>query len=140
MLAYLLTQTDRYTDSLTPEQKNEIGLRTHKKAEFALQELHALERAFKWRWKLDSDFRGSYSGAFGMPQFLPSSYVQYSRSILPKNQPALDQPNDAILSVAFYLRQHGWRPRSAPSHIKALMGYNNSLDYANAIVALSEKI
>ncbi len=138
--AYLLTQTHRYSESITPEQKKEIIARTHRKARFALEELHALERVFKWNWKLGTDFRGSFSGAFGMPQFLPSSYLSFARAIAPKTQPNLDEADDAIMSVAFYLKQHGWRAADPTSRVKALMAYNNSADYANAILALSEKL
>ena len=54
---------------------------------------------------------GSYTGAIGIPQFLPSSIVQYavdfdgnSRIDLRTNQA------DAIGSVANYLKQNGWEP------------------------------
>jgi membrane-bound lytic murein transglycosylase B len=136
---YLLTQTGRYADSVTPAQKRKIIKRTHEKAKFALRELIALQKAYKWKWKLGTDFRGSFSGAFGMPQFLPSSYVHYARAVDPKAQPHLDEADDAIMSVAYYLRMHGWNKRRKSSHVKALRAYNNSLDYANAILALADK-
>ncbi len=75
-----------------------------------------------------------------MPQFLPSSYLSFARAIAPKTQPNLDEADDAIMSVAFYLKQHGWRAADPTSRVKALMAYNNSADYANAILALSEKL
>jgi membrane-bound lytic murein transglycosylase B len=136
---YLLTQTGRYTDSVTPAQKRKIVQRTHDKSKFAVGELFALQRAFKWKWKLDSDFRGSFSGAFGMPQFLPSSYVNFARAVDPKAQPQLNEPDDAIMSVAYYLKMHGWKTAQKQSHVKALMAYNNSSDYANAILDLAKK-
>ncbi len=54
---------------------------------------------------------GSYTGAIGIPQFLPSSIVQYAvdydgnKRIDLRNSPA-----DAIGSVANYLKQNGWEP------------------------------
>ena len=74
-----------------------------------------------------------------MPQFLPSSYVHFARSVNPKTQPALDQADDAIMSVAYFLKMHGWKTRQTKSHVKALKAYNNSLDYANAILTLAKK-
>ncbi|MGI4812633.1 MAG: lytic murein transglycosylase B [Janthinobacterium lividum] len=53
--------------------------------------------------------QGSYAGAIGLPQFMPSSIVQYavdydgSQNIDLRNSPA-----DAIGSVANYLKQYGW--------------------------------
>ncbi len=137
---YLLGQMVRYTDTVTQEKIKDVISRTRKKSEFALRELHALEGVYKQHWKIDSSFRGSYSGAFGMPQFLPSSYIRYAQSKIPGAQPALDAADDAILSVAFYLKENGWQAKVPDSQLKALLNYNNSLDYAKAILALSEKL
>jgi membrane-bound lytic murein transglycosylase B len=52
---------------------------------------------------------GSYTGAIGIPQFLPSSIVQYAVSYDGKKQIDLRTSEaDAIGSVANYLRQNGW--------------------------------
>ncbi len=137
---YLLTQTGRYIDHVTSAQKRKIIKRTHDKAKFALGELLALQKAFNWKWNLAEDFRGSFSGAFGMPQFLPSSYVHFARAVKPKAQPELSEPDDAIMSVAYFLKMHGWKTRRKSTHVQALRAYNNSLDYANAILTLANKL
>jgi len=52
---------------------------------------------------------GSYTGAIGIPQFLPSSIVQYAVSYDGKKDIDLRASQaDAIGSVANYLRQNGW--------------------------------
>ena len=52
---------------------------------------------------------GSYTGAIGIPQFLPSSIVQYAVSYDGNKQIDLRTNQvDAIGSVANYLRQNGW--------------------------------
>jgi membrane-bound lytic murein transglycosylase B len=52
---------------------------------------------------------GSYTGAIGIPQFLPSSIVQYAVSYDGNKQIDLRTSEaDAIGSVANYLRQNGW--------------------------------
>jgi membrane-bound lytic murein transglycosylase B len=52
---------------------------------------------------------GSYTGAIGIPQFLPSSIVKYAVSYDGNKQIDLrTNPADAIGSVANYLRQNGW--------------------------------
>lgn len=52
---------------------------------------------------------GSYTGAIGIPQFLPSSIVQYAVDYEGNKQIDLrNSPADAIGSVANYLRQNGW--------------------------------
>ncbi|WP_245964960.1 lytic murein transglycosylase B [Trinickia dinghuensis] len=52
---------------------------------------------------------GSYTGAIGIPQFLPSSIVKYAVDFEGNRHIDLrDSPADAIGSVANYLAQNGW--------------------------------
>ncbi|WP_175690004.1 lytic murein transglycosylase B [Burkholderia anthina] len=52
---------------------------------------------------------GSYTGAIGIPQFLPSSIREYAVDFDGAGHVDLrSSPADAIGSVANYLRQHGW--------------------------------
>jgi membrane-bound lytic murein transglycosylase B len=54
---------------------------------------------------------GSYTGAIGIPQFLPSSIIQYAVSFNGSGPVDLrNNPADAIASVANYLKQQGWEP------------------------------
>jgi membrane-bound lytic murein transglycosylase B len=60
------------------------------------------------------DLRGSYAGAFGIPQFMPSSARRYAVDFDGSGTINLSRsPVDAIGSVANFLRQHGWRPGGA---------------------------
>jgi len=52
--------------------------------------------------------RGSYAGAIGIPQFMPSSYRQYAVDLDGDGKRNLMQFADAIGSVAHYLQVHGW--------------------------------
>jgi len=53
--------------------------------------------------------RGSYTGAIGMPQFMPSSYRAYAVDQDKDGSANLvDSVSDAIGSVANYLNIHGW--------------------------------
>lgn len=54
-------------------------------------------------------FRGSFAGALGLPQFLPSSYRRFALDFDGDGKKDLDAPDDAIGSVANFLRAHGWR-------------------------------
>lgn len=54
--------------------------------------------------------KGSYAGAMGLPQFMPSSYRIYAVSCNgSKKIDLLNNSNDAVLSVANYFKQHGWQ-------------------------------
>lgn len=55
-------------------------------------------------------FKGSYAGAMGLGQFMPSSYRAYARSY--DDDGFIDiweDEADAIWSVANYLKAHGWK-------------------------------
>lgn len=53
--------------------------------------------------------RGSYAGAFGIPQFMPGSYRRYALDYDGDGRSDLNSSHaDAIGSVANYLRSHGW--------------------------------
>lgn len=54
--------------------------------------------------------QGSYAGAIGKPQFMPSSYRAYAVNANGKGPSDLRSDNhDVIFSVANYLKTHGWR-------------------------------
>jgi membrane-bound lytic murein transglycosylase B len=63
-----------------------------------------------------SSIKGSYAGALGIPQFMPSSYRHYGVA-LEKNAPVnLFNNNDAIASVANYFHKMGWAPNQPITH------------------------
>ncbi len=55
--------------------------------------------------------KGSYSGAMGAPQFMPSTYRRYAVDESHDHRPNLwDDWADVFASIANYLRQNGWQP------------------------------
>lgn len=65
------------------------------------------------------DYQGSYAGALGLPQFLPSSVRNYAVDFDGDGQiDLLNSPKDAIGSVARYMQMHGWE-NGAPIAIRA---------------------
>ncbi|MFS9730984.1 lytic murein transglycosylase B [Enterobacter hormaechei] len=56
------------------------------------------------------DLKGSFAGAMGYGQFMPSSYKQYAVDFNGDGHINLWDPEDAIGSVANYFKAHGWTP------------------------------
>jgi membrane-bound lytic murein transglycosylase B len=57
-----------------------------------------------------ADIRGSFAGAIGIPQFMPSSINQFALDFDDDGMIDLHySPADAIGSVAYFLKQHGWQ-------------------------------
>jgi len=55
--------------------------------------------------------RGSYAGAMGYPQFIPTSYQAYAVDFDDDGRRDLwENPVDAIGSVANYFAEHNWKP------------------------------
>jgi len=60
--------------------------------------------------KMITEFKGSYAGAMGMGQFIPSSYRAYAVDFDGDGfRDIWNNPTDAIGSVANYLAKHGWQ-------------------------------
>ena len=53
--------------------------------------------------------KGSYAGAIGLGQFMPSSYKHFGVDFNKDGKVSLHHPKDAIASVANYLKEHGWQ-------------------------------
>jgi len=65
--------------------------------------------------------KGSYAGAMGIPQFMPSSWAAYAVDYDGDGRIDLfNSPVDAIGSVANYFVSHGWR-RGLPTHYRVLV-------------------
>ncbi len=55
--------------------------------------------------------KGSWAGALGQPQFMPSSYLRYAQDFDGDGRRDIwSSSPDVFASVAYYLQQHGWRP------------------------------
>jgi len=55
--------------------------------------------------------KGSWAGALGQPQFMPSSYLEYAQDFDGDGSKDIWTSHaDVFASIAYYLQQHGWKP------------------------------
>jgi membrane-bound lytic murein transglycosylase B len=83
---------------------------------------------------------GSYAGALGMAQFIPSSYLAYALN--PKSlEDWLLSKEAAIFSIGNYLKSHGWKKKLTIEKKKQVLWYyNHSEPYVETIFQLAQKI
>jgi membrane-bound lytic murein transglycosylase B len=81
-----------------------------KRAAFFRKELvHYFKLAKEQDWDITA-IKGSYAGAMGYGQFMPSSYNHYAKDFENDGRKNLiANPKDAIASVANYFIAHGWQ-------------------------------
>lgn len=125
-----------------PELEKEwLATRLMKKAEFAFAELVAVLSMFGQNLANLYEVRGSYAGAIGIPQFLPSSFLQWAVDGNGDGKADLNDLSDAMPSVANFLRRHGWKS-DAHFQVKwrAVWEYNHSTDYVRTIHEIAERL
>jgi peptidoglycan lytic transglycosylase B len=85
--------------------------------------------------------RGSTSGAFGVPQFLPTSYLRYGIDADGDGRVDLYDVADAAASCARYLSAEGWHPGASPATQRAVIRqYNRSDAYVATVLAVAHAI
>lgn len=116
-----------------------IDERSLKKSKWALKEILALQKMYKERNLDILALKGSWAGAFGLPQFLPSSYMNWAVDGNGDGEIDLFDVNDAVPSVGNYLKNNGWGYKLSEKR-SAIFNYNNSHDYVDAVLRLASKI
>lgn len=81
---------------------------------------------------------GSSAGAFGIPQFLPSSYLKYAVDGNLDGKISLFDVTDSIFSTANYLSSFGWKDSAnTENKRKVLWNYNHSHAYIDTLLKVS---
>ena len=79
-----------------------------REAYFSVEFANFIKLCMRENWDLKA-IRGSYAGAMGMGQFMPSSYLDYAVNFDGTDgEDLFHSPVDAIGSVANYFKGHGW--------------------------------
>jgi len=116
-----------------------------KRAKWASKELAEFIK-YCYNDQLDpQEIGGSYAGAFGFGQFIPSSFNNFSVDF---NEDGVRQPYDwpdVLASIANYLRRNGYKPNSnnydRDGDIwKSIYAYNHANNYVMAVLELRNEI
>lgn len=135
---------DRYAAAagrLPPELAERIRGRAEELERTFYPEVRALFTIAERTGIAPLDIRGSSAGAFGLPQFLPTSYLRYGIDANGDGRVSLNEPADAIASCGYYFAQHGWRPGLPRTERRnVIWQYNHSAAYVDTILKLAARI
>lgn len=97
-------------DSLTT-----LGLTKNRRQKFFQSELESLLQLATITKTPVEEIKGSYAGALGIPQFMPSNYLKFGQDADNDGKVDLFKSHaDAIASAAKYLQHFGWNNEQAP--------------------------
>lgn len=128
----------RALSDTTDMTRDDYQKKAAQKSQWAYSELTAF-LTYVDREKIPTpvDVPGSYAGAIGISQFMPSNILKLGVDGDQDGQFNLFTHADAIFSVANYLRYHGWKPGiSSDEARKVLYAYNHSTYYVDILMQL----
>lgn len=125
-----------------PDLKREdVVKRAERRSRWAYKELVSLMRSTQITGIDPLEMKGSWAGAFGIPQFLPSSFLAYAADGNGDGVLDLNDLYDAVASVANYLKNLGWKAGMDDRQKRAVIWkYNHSELYVDAVLASAELI
>lgn len=125
----------------TPAERKDMKSRMTRRAAWARGQLRDLLYVGKHGGEDPVGIMGSFAGAFGMSQFIPSSYRTFGRDGDGDGVVDLDNLSDASASISFYLKENGWRNESERARRrKVVLTYNHSQFYADCVMDLADSI
>lgn len=129
-------------DTIRPDRRPEKAAfeeRAKAKSAWAFQELKAF-LTYTARENLDpTSMYGSYAGAMGISQFMPSNILTYALDGNHDGRIDLFDPSDAIMSIANYLKHFGWKPGISPEDAyDVVYNYNHSQYYVNTVLKITD--
>ena len=126
----------------TPELTRErFDRKAEQKSKWAYRELKAFLNHTIIEDVDPVEIKGSYAGAMGISQFMPSNIPELAKD--GNNDGSIDLFNhaDAIASIAYYLQHHGWKPGISKQEAqKVVHHYNHSERYVDTVLKISKLI
>lgn len=129
---WIALPTDRRIEKAKFEKKAD------RKSAWAYKELKAL-LTYAQSEKIDpGSINGSYAGAMGISQFMPSNILLFAKDGNQDGRIDLFEHSDAITSIASYLKHYGWKPGlSQEAAGKVVYHYNHSKYYVKTVLKIA---
>jgi membrane-bound lytic murein transglycosylase B len=127
---------DRVLDALTT-----LGFDYARRGEYFRSELESFLLMVRAEGMDPAKPVGSFAGAMGLGQFMPSSFLQWAVDFNGDGRRDLWDPEDAIGSVANYFAQHGWQagqPVTTPLRPKGAVDLETGIETKYSLAALEQ--
>jgi len=126
------------TTELTRE---EFEIKADQKSEWAYKELKAFLEYTDKESTDPFEIQGSYAGAMGICQFMPSNILTLAKDGNNDGKINLFNHADAIMSIASYLKNYGWYPGiDRDGAYDVVYTYNHSSYYVNTVLKIAEML
>ena len=121
--------------------RRSFDAKAQRKSEWAYGELKAFLH-YPGRYGIDPlSVKGSYAGALGYCQFLPSNILKLGRDGSGDGQLDLFDHADSIMSVANYLKHHGWQAGlTEEKAARVIYSYNHSRYYVRTVLKIAQAL
>lgn len=118
-------------------ERSRYDQRADQRAEWAYRELKAFLTYTAMHAVEPTEVVGSYAGAMGIAQFMPTNILAYAVDGNEDGRIDLFEHADAILSIASYLKHYGWKPGLDRQQAgRVVHRYNHSRYYVDAILRI----
>jgi membrane-bound lytic murein transglycosylase B len=127
-------------ESITEGKKHWLERRIAQKAQWAYHECKALLTYAQQSGKDPLDIPGSFYGAIGIAQFMPTQALRYGVDGNQDGVVDLFVLEDALFSMGNYLRANGWQGpmQSQRKQRRVIYNYNHSRIYVNTVMAVAD--
>lgn len=121
--------------------KKKFEQKAAKKAGWAYKELKAFLNYTTKENINPLKINGSYAGAMGICQFMPSNILPLAKDGNGDGKINLFDHADAVASIANYLKRYGWKPGLTQKQaFNAVYRYNHSKYYVNTVLKIAKAL
>ncbi len=138
------TLRQRVSDAIPKKSKlkeSKFLSKVKRKSEWGYKELKAFLKYTTRENIAPETVKGSFAGAIGICQFMPSNALAIARDGNNDGKVDLFTHDDAIFSIANYLKRNGWKKGlSRQQQYDVIYTYNHSNYYVDTVQKVSDKL
>jgi membrane-bound lytic murein transglycosylase B len=138
------TIRDRFWNKIPTENRvtrEEYEKKAIRKSKWAYKELIAFLAYVEKEGMDPYNINGSYAGAMGLCQFMPSNIIILAEDGNKDGSVNLFHHEDAIASIANYLKHYGWKPDISREEAgKVIYHYNHSSYYVEIVLKIIDEL